>query len=493
MAIRARLIPPQVKRKEWPWHHAKWTSMSASLLMNGDRRFEAENYLANGYGIRLAMEARLAGWTRLGSMASVWQPSRLKGILVSHEYGTPFLAATQVYDVRPVPRKWVALAKTDRATDRFVQSGKILITRSGNVGRATLAQRYHENIIISDDLLRVEPKKNEWWGWIYAYLRSPQARAMMKASQYGHIIKHLETSHLNALPIPVLHDDLRIYFNAKVQEILEMRDHGHRLLLEAEDYFSSCFGALQYADTGEAGFVVRASESFFSGRRRFDALPHNPTAKTIWQHLSNRGKGFTRLGDTGYSVWLPTRFKRIPAEEGVSLVDSSSLFEVNPDIARKIADGDFGDPFRGRVEAQWLLMARSGQIYGLNGTVTMATEAYENMVISDDIIRIAPLENAKAVREGYLFIVLSHPTLGRPLVKSLAYGSSIPHIEVADVLDFNVVRISQSDENYIADLAERAVTLLAQADIFEKTVSSEAEKIIDRFIAGNTCNIMINM
>lgn len=57
---------------------------------------EAENYLSSGYDLRLAIEERAAGWLRLGQMARVWQPSRLKGIQVSHETGTPFLAATQV-------------------------------------------------------------------------------------------------------------------------------------------------------------------------------------------------------------------------------------------------------------------------------------------------------------------------------------------------------------------------------------------------------------
>lgn len=41
------------------------------------------------------------GWKRLSEMARSWQLSRLKGIQVNRTYGTPFLAATQVFDVRP--------------------------------------------------------------------------------------------------------------------------------------------------------------------------------------------------------------------------------------------------------------------------------------------------------------------------------------------------------------------------------------------------------
>ena len=101
--------------------------------MNGDSRMEAENYLEGGYGIRLAMEARQAGWANLGRLAKVWQPLRLKGIQVSRELGTPFLSATQVFDLRPAPRKFLSLNHTNHAASRFVTPGTILVTCSGSV------------------------------------------------------------------------------------------------------------------------------------------------------------------------------------------------------------------------------------------------------------------------------------------------------------------------------------------------------------------------
>jgi hypothetical protein len=110
---------------------------------------EAENYLSSGYGIRLAMEARKSGRVELGDVARVWQPSRLKGILVSKAYGTPFLAATQVFDQRPVARKFLSLDRTDTVAERMVERGQIMVTCSGSVGRATLAYTPHEKTLIS--------------------------------------------------------------------------------------------------------------------------------------------------------------------------------------------------------------------------------------------------------------------------------------------------------------------------------------------------------
>lgn len=483
MVVRARLSPPREERSDWPYHHAKWAAVSASVFMSGDRRMEAENYLASGYGLRLAMEARKDGWAPLERIAKVWQPNRLKGIQVSSEFGTPFLAATQVFDLQPVPRKWLSLDRTQNASERFVAGGMILVTCSGSVGRATLAHRPHENLLISHDLLRVEPQRPEWWGWLYAFLRAPQARAMMSAAQYGHIIKHLEVSHLHALPIPLLREDLLPGFRKKAEVILEKRNRAHILLDQAYARFEAAVGPLVIKDLGEEGFLISASQ-FFSGRRRMEGAFHNPVVRTIRAHFAKQGRTMIGLADAGFDVWLPTRFKRIAAEEGVELLDSSDLFEVNPDVTKLIADGGFGDPFQGRVKTGWLLLARSGQVYGINGSLVMATKAHEGKVISDHIIRVAPTSR-QMILTGYVYVALSHAIFGRPLVKALAYGSSVPEIDVADFATLQVVRLSDAKEEEIARLAEESSGSFAQADILEIEIAAEAEALVDSFLSGD--------
>src|SRR5260370_20099424 len=55
--------------------------------------------------------------------------------------------------------------------------------------------------------------------------------------------------------------------------------------------------------------------------------------------LLELGRGFAFVGSQvplavgeGYDVWFPTRFRRVPAENGVLLVDCADLTEVNPDL-----------------------------------------------------------------------------------------------------------------------------------------------------------------
>jgi hypothetical protein len=450
-------------------------------MLGGARRMEAETYLSRGFSLREAIERRATGWVPFAELAKVSQPGRLKGILVSPEYGTPFLTATQVFDVRPVPRKFLALGKMAKAMDCFVDDGIILVTRSGSVGRPTLAHAPHRGVIISDDLLRVSAKDERNYGWLYAFLRAPQVRAMSTSAKYGHIIKHLETSHLEALPILTVNDDIAADFGRRVSGIIELRNEGHRLTLAAEARFESALGRLKVTDWGEEGFSVKTS-AFLSRRRRLDASFHNPGVATIRRHIAEHGEGFTTIADAGYDVWVPGRYKRIPAKDGVVYRDSANLLEVSPDLMKRFADCQFGDEFRGRVKSGWILIPCSGQVYGIIGSAILATAALDDQVVSNHVIRVAPREHAN-VRAGYLVTAISHLTWGRPLVKSLAFGSSVPEIDDKDLADLEIVRLSPAEESAIADMTEAAAMARAAADLLERDIGQAAGVIIERFMA----------
>jgi hypothetical protein len=442
---------------------------------------EAENFLASGYGTRVAIEAKPSGWHQLSHCAQIWQPPRLKGTIVSNNHGQPYLSATQVFDVRPISRRYLSLEKIGDPSALQVTHGQILVTRSGSVGRSTLAHAVHDGHIISDDLLRVTPKDQSWWGWLYAYLRAPTVREMMKAAQYGHIIKHLEVHHLGALPVVDADASLRAEIDEKVTQILRKRDRAYELTLRAEHAFEEAFGTFSATDFGESGFSTRAHEIFSTSRRRLDAWHYNPSARTITAHLSKKSIAWSPLQELGFKVWLPTRFRRVSAIDGVPLLDSSDLFETNPDITKSIADGDFGDPFRGRVQRGWVLLSRSGQIYGLNGSAMITGHCHEEKVISDHIIRIAP-EKAKC-RVGYLLVAITHPKLGRPRIKTLPYGSSIPEIEVADMQQFPIPRLATIAEDQIAGWAEEAARLRDEADEIETSIGEQSDAIVSNFLA----------
>jgi hypothetical protein len=123
---------------------------------------------------------------------------------------------------------------------------------------------------------------------------------------------------------------------------------------------------------------------------------------------------------------------------------------------------NFGDKFKGRVKSGWILIPSSGQVYGIIGTATLAIDALEDQVVSNHVIRIAPRPSSVPV--GYVLTVLSHPVFGRPLVKSLAFGSSVPEIDPDDLATEQIVRLDPKEESAISDLAEAAAQARAAAE-----------------------------
>lgn len=479
MAVRARLVAPKEQRQQWNWHTVTSASLSASMLFSGDRRMEAEAFLSDGYNVRTQIAAIKDGWAPMSFWADVTQPNRLKGILVSPDHGIPFLASTQIFDLRPKARKWLALDRTDNAVQRYVKARTILVTRSGTVGRATIAQDLISHALISDDLLRVAPKKNKDWGWLYAYLRADKIIKLMQSAHYGHIIKHLEVSHLNEVPVIDIDDVAKARFNTIVEKIFRNRNDAEILMQRAEILLRDEF-QIDKLDS-DSNFVGEVSGSdIFSGRRRLEGAFHARNISQILGKIKEHSKSLDRLEDLTSRVWWMTRFSRNFGDQGVPYMSADELFSVGQIGTKRI----FTDPIPNSeeffVKEGWLLMACSGQIYGLNGSVTLATKHDENYFFSHDLIRIAPDKNK--IRSGYLFAYLGHPDIGQALVKRVAYGSSIPHIDPADVASLPVPRLSEAKEAEIADLAERASELRAEAAALERQVGEQADNIITTFI-----------
>ena len=365
------------------------------------------------------------------------------------------------------------MGKTTKAQERLVDEGTILVMASATVGRAIVATKSHENSIISHHFMRVYPMQEKYAGWVYAFLRSPQGMSMMKGAQYASVIRHIEPHHLATLPVPEVSDEMAADFRRKVEEIVSCRDKAARLRDKAEKAFADAIGPVADGDK-EEGFSVNLN-AVVAGRRRFEGAYHTPHVQAIIR----RFKKWERLGDITRRVWWGNRFKRHFGDNGIPYLSADDVFTMNPyTTTRILVDAEDGhESFF--VERGWLIMACSGQIYGLNGATTIATEWHENTFFSHDMIRIMPKAGARA---GYLLTALTHPVLGRPLLIREAYGMSIPHLDPGDVAAFPVVRLDAKVEDEIANRAEEAVLEQARAEVLERELAEAAGKVVSEFL-----------
>lgn len=92
------------------------------------------------------------------------------------------------------------------------------------------------------------------------------------------------------------------------------------------------------------------------------------------------------------------------------------------------------------------------------------------------------------MRAGYLLTFLNDPLLGRPYVVRNAYGTSIPHLDSADLRSVKVPRLGSDVESAIADLMDKSVSTSAKADRFENKATKLAQEQIDIAIGNVTSN-----
>ncbi|MDX0601796.1 hypothetical protein GOD78_11025 [Sinorhizobium medicae] len=442
---------------------------------------EAENFLASGFATRQTILSKPSGWFPLSDIARTWQPNRLKGIQVSPEFGTPFLAATQVFDLRPISRKWLSLDRTDDHVQRFVNAGTILLTCSGSVGRATLADDSISGVLISHDLLRIEVQQEEDWGWVYAYLRAPTTRAMMTSARYGHMIKHLEVSHLDPLPIITTTAERKTEFTRLANEIVNSRNRAHKLVDEAEQKYAVAIGSPSVSTIGVTGFTTTASALLGRGRR-LEGGYHNPVARAAEEAVTAAGRHIERLGSLVERVFIPGRFKHVYGPDGLPYLDSAQVLEVAPDVEKFVLSLNDEKRAGYLVNAGTLLLPCSGQLHGVIGNVVLAGSWHENKVLTNHILRIVPKAKPN-IRTGYLQAVLSHPQLGRPRVLRGAYGSSVPELSVWDIENMTVPRLAQGVEDEIANAMEEAARLAANANTLEDKIAEDAEDVVRDFLS----------
>ncbi len=444
-------------------------SLPVSSLVTGDRRLEASVYLSEGFTARWAIERAPFPAPMLGELANISQPSRLKGVTVDAAYGVPFLTPSQVFSIWPRPTKWLTPHSISDIDSRRPSDGCLLVTRSGTVGRVLKVYSPHMGHVLSDDLLRVEIADTGLRDYVYLFLRTRAGRAMMKGSQYGTVIKHLEVAHLAELPVPFI-EHLVAASHRHVASVYAKRDEAYGLDQAAWDRFAAAMPARSDAPSNEQ-FVVPASR-LFGARRRLEAAVHSPDADYVARTYELNAASIEPLGSIA-ELRLQGRFKRIYGSVGTPYLDSRPIFQTNPGIEKILTPAtpiDFDDWM---VRQGWLLMACSGTV----GPTTLANPWHENKVITQHIMRIIP--DVAKIRGGYLQAVLSHAELGQPLVTSLAYGTSVPELDSGDVAQLPIPRLSPAVENEIADAAEQASELRYEADMEENAAVAAIEAELD--------------
>ena len=84
-----------------------------------------------------------------------------------------------------------------------VETGDLLVTRSGTIGRVAYITSALDGAIVSDDAIRVRINDPKLRRYVFAYLQTAQAQDQLRINEYGSVQQHLEPTHLRDLLVPI--------------------------------------------------------------------------------------------------------------------------------------------------------------------------------------------------------------------------------------------------------------------------------------------------
>ena len=453
-----------------------WGETPFSILSTGARRLEAATYLTDGFGLRQRIEAASGTSVPVGALADAWLPPRLKSFVVPSGRGLPFMQAGQAFEARPRVSYWISAAMIRDAESRMLKKDWLLLSSSGDVGRVAAVRDEMLGKVVSHHLFRVVPKSPSDRGWLYVYFRTQTFRSIAKSAQYGHIINHIEVPHLLAMPVVMPDPETRKAIGGKATRALALRQHARNLQDQANDLYAALVNPNDVPVTEETWQQVNASE-LMSGRRRFEWQFHRSDYRTVESVVrTSATRGVSTVGQVTTSVELLNRFKRYFWPNGTPYRSAGELFDVNAPVTKRIYAGLLDNPEQYMLVPGQIIMARSGQTYGLLGRTILLAEQHHGIFGSEDFIRINP--DSSKVRTGYLQTALAHETYWRPLSIRHASGTSIPHLDPVDIREVPVPRFETADEDAVAYLCEKSFALLAQADALETEATDDAEQAI---------------
>ncbi len=421
-------------------------------------RLDATAYVTGGLQARDKILARGGDWKPLGKVARLFSGPRFtRRYVLDRERGTPFLSSSDILltDLSGTP--FLSNKGTPELPKLLVESGWTLISCSGTIGNTAYVRGEMIGMGASQHVMRAAPHESEIKpGFLFAYLTSKGAQAMIAQRTYGSVIQHIEPHHIADLPVPLPDETLGGRIHSLVESAACKRTEAARLLTEATAYFDALAGPMTLRhEHARAIGVVRAKD--LSGR--LDAFNH------IGWTSEPQFEGEDRVDDLA-DVFATNRVPRIYAKRGIPFVSGIDVFQFRPRI-RELLAIFVADQFDARLKTGELLVQGSGQRYGLLGRAAYVGRRMDGWAASHDLFRIRSTNKESIAR---IFVFLNSESGHRSMLRH-SYGTSIPHVNPRGIAALNVPILPQ---NFVEG-ATRALELREEADAEEESAIQEVE------------------
>lgn len=416
----------------------------------------------------------------LDALQGIFKAPRLSPkYVIDKKVGTPYLSSSEILEKNYLDVKAISVEQANLNNKFKVRHGMTLITSSGTIGRTNFASQEIDSWMGSPHFMRVMPDARKIpAGYLYAFLSSRYGNAQIKEGIYGSIIVAIEPEHIASILIPRV-GTIEKTIDTLILDASRARQEANMLLKEAVFLYEKEHG-LKELERLQSGYSYSISEtSSLTIQRRFDARFHNKFHQEVVKELKE-SRSEIRLAEFSSRIFEPNRFKRIQADSGIKLYGTTAIFQNTPDhncyISQSIKNVE-----QYIVSGNMLLVPRSGQLNGVIGNVEICTGALLGHAVSEDAIRIECDSEDKA---AYAYVALSSEYSRRQL-KSRAFGTSIPHLDVRNIGDVLILFNDNAKFKKVSDYGKKISELRNRAFDLEMKAISMVEELIEASVSGS--------
>jgi type I restriction enzyme S subunit len=475
----------------WNLSSAEAFATASTEVTTGLHRLEGAFYGSTGY--RSARKLRSSGLTLLsvGQKADVqWFGPFTRTYVESPSCGVPFLSSSDMMEARIVPDRFLSKVLT-RSLDRLlVQSGSVLVSRSGTVGNVAMVTADISNMAVSEHAIRVTTHRDQddWRGLVYCLLQCELGQYLLTRNKSGSVIESLYADDVASLPLPRLPRAFRTELTRLIDDSCEMRVKANRRLDEAQEQVRrSCYlpdlkafdPPQAFGDDSSAEMFVASSKAGLSpdrgfGELRLDATYHEPVALGISKRIL-ASKGGIELGSLLLGVRNSSLRKRIYVEDagqGVPLIGGKQLVQWRQLGLKYLSRALTKNLESEKVQNSWTIVSCGGTL----GRCQFVHRNFEDCVMSQDVMRVIP--DPSKVHPGFIYAFLSSP-YGQAQIMQRGYGSVIPRLR-----DFQfrsiAIRVPDDKGEAVHETVVRAFDLRADARASEDRAINLFEEAIRR-------------
>lgn len=450
---------------------------------------QENNRLDAGYFSQEGIEARVlldeieekgVNIDNIGSVTrELFKKSRFKRDYCSESEGEPYLTPTDMFTFPIKERKYIK----NPPENLKAESGWILITRSGTVGRTIVSHEFLSDYILSDDLIRAVPNE-DIAGYLYAYLNTWVGQALLSKDEFGSAIKHIDPHQLKEVRIP-LFSGIKSKINEKIKDVNEMRENAHRLIEEAEKEVYDLCNLTPISETELDTLGDRESNSFNIRYRnlekRIDASYHTPEVHAAINQMEKAEQEESgdriplhRLADS----FVPPRFTRIYVDDpdnGVPMLQGSHVDQIEPQGLEYIWE-EMDNLHKYIIEEDMILVTCSGTV----GDTCLVTDKQDGWAATNHLIRVVP---DNSIHPGYLtaFLISEY---GQVQFERLTYGGVVDEIGESGELveDIEIFVPDDKDiENRIGEKVKKAYMKRDSANELEKEAIDKLESHMESY------------